>query len=185
MGNDLAKDRGASALERCWYALYTRPRFERKVHARLVQKQVKAFLPEREVTHTWSNNRVRKIKEPLFPSYIFVNATAVERYHSICTPGVAYIVGIRGKPTCIPDDQIESIYRILRHGYDPEPYEYFESGDEVMITYGPLKGLKGICVQERSLTKLVVSVNLIHQAVAVTIERTQLRKIATRKASLV
>jgi transcription antitermination factor NusG len=177
MGDDLEVGNEASAVKRCWHALYTRPRFERKVRAFLEQKQLVVFLPEREVIHQWSNNRIRKIKEPLFPSYVFIYVSAKERTLSVCTPGVAYIVGVKGKPCCIPDDEIESIQRILNYGYDPEPYEYFEFGDQVEITCGPLKGIRGVFIQERSRAKLIVSVHLIHQSLAIAIDRGQIRKV--------
>lgn len=166
-----------SVPKRFWYALYTRPRFERKVWSLLQEKQLCAFLPEREVLHLWSNNRKRRIREPLFPSYVFIHATPKERYDGVCTNGVATIVGIKGKPSRIPEGQIDAIHRILEHGYDPEPHQYLNEGDMVQITHGPLKGLTGILAQIKDTTKLVVSVDMICRSVAITIERGQVRKV--------
>lgn len=168
------------APERHWYALYTRPRFEQKVDALLLQKKLHSFLPQRETIRYWSNNRKRRIKEPLFRSYVFVLADAKERYLSVQTYGVARIVGIKGQPSRIPDEQIESIYRIMANGYDPEPCNFLNYGDRVEIASGPLKGLGGFYIEDRGKSKIIISVAAIGQSIAVAVSPDQVKPIVDR-----
>jgi len=67
---------------RYWYALYTRPRFEKKVDLQLKELKIESYLPIRTVTKYWSD-RKKRIDEPLFPSYIFVFATLKDNNHII------------------------------------------------------------------------------------------------------
>ena len=55
-----------------WYAVYTKPRHERKVNAHLCGEEIKTFLPEIE---RWSRrkDRRKKILVPVFPGYLFIN----------------------------------------------------------------------------------------------------------------
>lgn len=166
----------SSPNERFWYALYTRPRFEKKVDSVLKEKGLHSFLPVRNVIRYWSNGK-KMIAEPLFPSYVFVHADVKERHHALQSYGVARLVGFGGKPACIPENQIQDIYRILEHGYDPEPFCNITYGDEVEIVSGPLKGLRGMYCEARGKRELVISVDVIQQAIAIVIERDQIRRV--------
>ncbi|NIR73133.1 UpxY family transcription antiterminator [candidate division KSB1 bacterium] len=164
--------------ERHWYALYTRPRFEKKVDEELKQKGLESLLPLRSVIRFWSD-RKKKIAEPLFPSYVFVHANSKERYQSTQTDGVVRMVSFSGQPARIPEEQIQSIRRILEHGYDPEPHQYLNAGDEVEVTVGPLQGTKGYLLEQRGSSRLVISIDAIRQSVAIEVERGQIRKIGS------
>ena len=54
-----------------WYAIYTRPRWEKKVNSLLINKGVESYCPLNRVRRKWSD-RIKTIEEPLFKSYVFV-----------------------------------------------------------------------------------------------------------------
>ncbi len=162
--------------DRYWYALYTRPRFEKSVHTQLKEKGLESFLPLHYVIRFWSD-RKKKIEEPLFPSYVFVHANLKERYQSLQTRGVVRMVCFNGQPTRIPEAQIQSIYRILEHGYDPEPYQYLCYGDAVEVVAGPLRGLRGFYKEDRGANRLIISVDAIQQSIAIEVERGVIRRL--------
>ena len=167
--------------QRHWYAIYTRPRFERKVFEDLETKQIKALLPVRAVNKVWSD-RVKRVIEPLFPSYVFTYSNCKERYRSLESPGVVRMVAFCGQPIRIPDEQIDAIATLMRLGYNPEPCQYLRAGDRVEVTSGPLTGILGYYLQDRGKTRIVVTVDAIQQAMAVEVERDQIRKIAAKAA---
>ncbi|MFQ5648569.1 MAG: UpxY family transcription antiterminator [bacterium] len=172
--------------DRHWYAIYTRPRFEKKIDAELKRKNLHSFLPLHCVTRVWSD-RIKKIQEPLFPSYLFVHANSRERYSALQSTGVVRVVSFNGQPVRIPDDQIEGIYKIIKFGYNPEPYQYLNYGDEVEIVSGPLRGLRGYYIEERGHDTLAVSVHAIQQSLTIQLGRGLIRKVArgTRESPLV
>lgn len=163
---------------RAWYALYTRPRFEKKIDQDLKQKRLQSFLPLQIVSRVWSD-RIKKIEAPLFPSYVFVHADRSERYLALQSTGVVRMVSFNGEPVRIPDSQIEAVSRILKHGLQVQPTQYLKFGDTVEVTAGPLQGVQGYFIEERGSGKLAVSVHAIQQSLIVQIDRNLIKKIGS------
>jgi len=110
-----------------WYALYTRPKFEKRIASTLGQKEIRAFLPTHSITRNWSD-RKKVVDEPLFPSSVFVFANFTERYESLQSTGVVRMVQFNGKPAQIPDEQIHHIQRLLNSGFAPSRTSILEPG---------------------------------------------------------
>ena len=68
------------ATEKKWYALYTKPRWEKKVYRLLSERGMEAYCPLNKVKKKWSD-RIKLVEEPLFKSYVFVHTEEEE------TPG--------------------------------------------------------------------------------------------------
>ena len=162
---------------RYWYALYTRPRFEKKVDLQLKELDIQTFLPLRTVTKYWSD-RKKQIDEPIFPSYLFVYANSKEQFLAFQSYGSVRLVSFNGRPTRIPDEQIHAVRRVLTSGYTPIVNHYFAKGDEVEIVSGPLVGIKGFVTEHRGSNHFSVFISGIRQAVAVNIEAHNLKLIA-------
>lgn len=161
--------------ERFWYAMYTRPRFEKKVDSELRRKRLHSFLPLLQQSRVWSD-RVKTVETPLFPSYIFVHVNKRERFNALQTTGVVRMVGFNGEAVRIPDAEIEAIDLVLEHGYRPEAHQYLRFGDEVEIVAGALKGLCGFFLEQRGHDRLAISVHAIRQSVAIQVDRGVVRK---------
>ena len=159
-----------------WYAIYTRPRFEKKVDMELKRKGIESYLPIQTVVRQWSD-RKKKVDQPLFGGYVFVHTTSNDRIDSLQVDGVVRMIGFGGKPSIIPDDQIESIKRFLTEGFRFEPIDYLVKGDRVKVTYGPLMGVEGKLVEKRNERRFVISIEAIRQSIAVEIDPGLLRKI--------
>jgi transcription antitermination factor NusG len=124
----------------------------------------------------WSD-RKKKILEPLVPSYVFVRVNELERYLSLRQPGVVRMVTFNNRPARIPENEIESLRSVLKHGFVPEPYHYLSSGEAVEIVAGPLQGVSGYFIEERGLSRLAISVHAIKQTLAIEVSRCQIKKI--------
>jgi transcription elongation factor/antiterminator RfaH len=154
-----------------WYAVYTRPRHERKVNRHLSKDGYTTFLPEIE---RWSRrkDRRKKIVAPIFPGYLFVHAEldGEKRLRVLRTDGVVRILGNNGTPVAVPDNQIESIRTIVQSKTPVNPYRYLKRGRMVRVVTGPLEGVEGIFLSAKGSGKLVVSVELLRRSVSVTID---------------
>jgi transcriptional antiterminator NusG len=154
-----------------WYAVYTKPRHERKVNAHLSQEGITTFLPEVE---RWSRRKDRKkrVSYPIFPGYLFINTelNGGNRLKVIKTKGVIRILGNKGIPTAIPENQIEAIRRIVDNGKEISSYPYMKTGQMVRVMSGPLNGVEGIFVADKGKGKLIISVDILHRSVSVEIE---------------
>jgi len=154
-----------------WYAVYTKPRHERKVNAHLAREGIMTFLPE---IVRWSRRRDRekRIYYPIFPGYLFINTdlNGGSRLKVIKTRGVVRILGNKGIPTAMPDNQIKAIQKIVDNREAVSPHPYLETGQIVRVISGPLDGVEGIFISEKGRGKLVISVDILHRSVSVEIE---------------
>lgn len=158
-----------SQTDRRWYAVYTVVRHEKAADNVLKEKLIDTFLPIREVISQWKD-RKKRVLLPLFPGYLFVKTTLDEKLNILNSPGVVRILGISGTPSPIPDDQIESVRKLLESKVLFDPHPYLRGGKRVIVTHGPLQGIVGRIIERRGLNKLILSVDLIKRAVSVEVD---------------
>jgi transcription antitermination factor NusG len=99
--------------KRSWYAIYTRPRCEKKVHLLLMTKGLEAYCPLNKVKKKWSD-RFKWIEEPLFKSYVFVKVMEDEKSLVRMVDGVVNFVYWLGKPAIVKDNEIDVIRKFLK-----------------------------------------------------------------------
>lgn len=95
-----------------WFAVYTRPRFEKKVAEILTRKRIENYCPFNKVVRKWSE-RKKIALEPLFTSFVFVRVTESEMSLIKEINGVINPVYWLGKLAVIRDSEIDSIRRFL------------------------------------------------------------------------
>jgi transcription antitermination factor NusG len=95
-----------------WYAVYTKPRWEKKVNRMFLERQIESYCPLHRVHRKWSD-RIKIVEEPLFKSYVFVCITEAEKTAVRMINGVVNFVYWLGKPAIIKGREIEIIRRFL------------------------------------------------------------------------
>jgi len=153
-----------------WYALYTRPRHEKKVARQLTDKGIESYLPMRKVLRQWSD-RKKWIEEPLFGCYLFIHVNPGERLPALQTHGTVRLISFRGEPTVVPDREIETIRRILRENPVVETGPVAAVGDMVEIVLGPLTGLQGRLEAVQGGHRFIVSIDSIGQSVRFNVDK--------------
>ncbi|HEV3223237.1 MAG TPA: UpxY family transcription antiterminator [Puia sp.] len=125
-----------SALTSHWYAIYTKPRWEKKVHSLLSEKKIESYCPLNKVRKKWSD-RMKTVEEPLFKSYVFARVNSDEQTKVRMTAGVMNFVYWQGKPAIIPAKEIETIRKFLNEYENviAEPMQLKEDG-RVIIRQG-------------------------------------------------
>jgi transcriptional antiterminator RfaH len=158
-----------------WFAIYTLPRAEKKVHAELVKKGISVYLPLWRTLRQWSD-RKKWVEEPLFRSYLFVNISRDQYFDVLNTPGVVRYITFEGKAVSVPPQQIEAVRFFLSSDEPlPENFEQFLPGQSVEVIKGPLKGLFGELIQSAGKHKVKIEISAVGQSVYVTIPMAQLR----------
>src|SRR5689334_8581242 len=121
-----------------WFAIYTRPRWEKKVNQLLKEKGIESYCPLNKVRRKWSD-RVKIVEEPLFKSYVFVKVNDEDRATVRMTTGAINFVYWQGKPAVIKEKEIAAIKKFL------DEYENVEAkpidlkvNQRVRITTGTL-----------------------------------------------
>ena len=153
-----------------WYALYTKPKSEKKVKERLIENSYEVYLPLKKTLKTWSD-RKKWIEEPIFRSYIFIKIDYNKNYiKTLQTDGVVTFIKSAGKAISIKDKEIENVKKWLD---SKEKYEItntiYNKGENVIIKEGHLKGPEGKIIEIRGSKKLQLSINAIGQALIVEI----------------
>jgi transcription antitermination factor NusG len=159
-----------------WYAVYTYPRHERSVTEHLEAHVIEAFLPSCRVKSRWKDRRV-EIERVIFPCYVFARMKLHHRVTVMSIPSVIRIVSFSGAPVAIPDAEIDAVRLCLGVGAKVEQHSYIEVGERVRVRSGAFEGLEGIVLRRSNGCKLVVSIGLIHQSVALEIEAKELETI--------
>ncbi len=155
---------------RQWFAVQVKPRCEKICALSLRQKGYEEFLPLYKRMRQWSD-RSKQIELPLFPGYIFCRMDPAIGARIVTTPGVIRIVGFGKNPVSIPDDEIATIKTVDSSGLSRHPWPSLHSGQRVRINEGPLCGIEGTFVSCKNHNRLVLSVPLLQQAIAVEVER--------------
>jgi transcription antitermination factor NusG len=95
-----------------WYALYTKPRWEKKVNMVLERKGIEVWCPLQKIQKQWSD-RKKIVEEPLFKSYVFVHIEDNEKTAVLMTDGILNFVYYVGKPAVIRDEEVAIIKKYL------------------------------------------------------------------------
>ena len=126
-------------VDKKWFALYTKPRWEKKVNLTLLKKGIEVWCPVQKVQKQWSD-RKKIIEEPLFKSYLFVQIDYVpERLRVLMTDGALNFVHYLGKPAIIRNEEIDVIKRYLneeKSKIDIISAEGFKKDSKVKINTG-------------------------------------------------
>jgi transcription antitermination factor NusG len=162
------------ATELAWYAVWTRSRHEQVVREQIERKGYEVFLPTITRWSRWKD-RKKKIDWPLFPGYCFARFEARERLPILTCTGVVSIVSFDGEPAPVPDLEIDGIRRLVTSELQYDPCPLVREGMVVEVTHGPLKGVVGRLVRKGAHARLVLSVDLIGQAVSVEVDAADVR----------
>lgn len=159
--------------QRRWFAVYTAANHEKKVQKHLRMRDVESFLPLYTVTRRWKNRTTVKIELPLFAGYVFVRISRTEGARVLAVPGVRFIVGNGHQALPLPDEEIE-ILRSGLHLRRVDPYPYVKVGAQVRIRSGPLVGLQGVIVRKDDQLRVVLTLDLIKESIAVHVSAEEL-----------
>ncbi len=152
--------------EKNWLAFYTKPRQEFKTAELFGNLSIEYFLPTIITLRQWSD-RKKKIRIPLFSGYVFAHVDEKERLYAVQQESVVKVICFSGKPSIIPEWQIESLKKMLLDTPDVFVTHGLEAGQQVKITEGPFEGVVGIIKVVNKEKWLSVSVELVNRTVSV------------------
>ena len=157
-----------------WFAVWTRSRAEKSVSEQLTRKGIEVFLPTITRWSRWKDRR-KRIDWPLFPGYCFARFEPRDVLAVVTCHGVASVVSFDGEPAPVPDVEVESIRRLVTSELQFDPCPLIKEGSLVEVVHGPLKGVIGRLDRKGGHARLVLSVDLIGRAVAVTVDAADVR----------
>lgn len=142
--------------EKKWYAVYTKPRSEKKVADLLTKKGIENYCPLNRVKKQWSD-RKKIIYLPLFTSYVFVHASLEEQLKVLQTDGILNFVYWLNKPAVIKNDEIDIIKRFLNeYSFIRLKKATVNINDKVRIVTGPLMEQEGQVISIKNKTIKII-----------------------------
>lgn len=162
-----------------WYAVYVHSRAEKKVHERLLCMGYESYLPLVVKLKKWSD-RMKKVEEPLFKSYLFVRADIRKYFEVTEIPGVTRFVSFNKEFVIVPESQIIAIKKYCDdyvEGEDETNITAFHEGQLVRITSGPMTGLTGRLAPIDNKKRLVVYIESVGQYLPINISRSKVEAV--------
>ncbi|MDD5458085.1 MAG: transcription termination/antitermination NusG family protein [Phycisphaerae bacterium] len=149
-----------------WWVVHTKSRNEKALANDLADRNVHYFLP---MTTKISRKSGRKIKSllPLFGGYLFFCGNEDDRLAVLKTNRTAGIIEVKNQPRLI--NELAQIQQAIVSGASLAPHKYIEKGKLCRVTSGPLADLKGIVIESRDQTRLILQVDMLGQAASVEI----------------
>lgn len=165
-------------LQREWYVLHTRSRFENVVNDGLLKKSMEVFLPKIQVKSKRRDRRLL-IRVPLFPGYVFVKTDLNPHEHIeiVKTVGAVRLIGNRAGPISVPHKTIESLQIMISVGSPVSAVNRLEKGDRVMVVVGPFQGVVGVFMRYKGKGRIIVNIDALGQAAGVEVDEADVEKV--------
>lgn len=131
-----------------WYAVYTKPRWEKKVAKLLDEKGIENYCPLNKVVKQWSD-RKKVVMEPIFKSYVFVRVEDKEKFELKNISGILNFVYWLGKPAIVRDEDIDTIRKFLNEFGEVTVSEIdqFKVNARVRVKQGIMMNYQGLLVE--------------------------------------
>lgn len=161
-----------------WRVIYVKARHEKCVCRDLADRGIESYLPLRKELRQWSDRR-KWIETPLFSCYVFTRSSQTELKRVYVIDGFVKFVSSNGKPSIVPDNQIESVKRLIEyHSNDIDVLEGDYSGYEAEVIAGPLIGLRGKIVELINGKNFVVSIEGLDKLLSIKVSADAVRLIS-------
>jgi transcription antitermination factor NusG len=151
-----------------WYVLHVKPRCEKKVADHSRQLSLSHYLPLRTEAKVYQRRKVI-VEKPLFPGYVFVSFDRDKRVELLKCNQVVRILEPMNRRQML--HQLAQVRRALRADPALITCMPIQKGRLVRIKGGPFLGVEGRITELKGTTKVILNVEMIGQAVAVTVER--------------
>jgi transcription antitermination factor NusG len=139
-----------------WFAIYTRPKNEKKVAEQLFKLGIDVYCPMVTQMKQWSD-RKKKVESPLISSYVFVNLDEKDRNTVFEVHGIVRYLYWLGKPAIVQDHEIALLKDNLKGILSSVEVQGLQPGDSLIISKGPFQGKEGVVSQvEKNKIRLIL-----------------------------
>ncbi len=160
---------GNTIENKSWYLVYTKPQSESVAAENLMRQNYQTYLPLFKKVRI-KNAQLRKVIEPLFPRYVFIELnTETDDWSPIrSTIGVSKIVNFGFTPAKVPDSLI---YNLRDNENSDGLYEFVEKklvkGQSIEILSGPMMGYSGVFNKYSTKDRVNILLNLLGKETSV------------------
>lgn len=164
----------ATAVEKRWWVLHTKPKAEKSVAAMLEKKRIQHFLPLVTVRHTYSNWQAT-FHKPLFPGYVFLMGNEDARVSALETNKLVSVLNVTDQELFA--QEIGDIQRAVASGQRMNIFPALRAGARFRVTSGPLRDIEGVIERVGSQARIYAAVTVLGQSVTLEIDPALLERI--------
>jgi transcriptional antiterminator RfaH len=148
----------------CWWVMHTRPRQEKALARQLTGQGISFYLPLIS-KRTRIRNKVLAAQLPLFPGYLFLHAEHEQLLKAYASRRVVRHMHVANQQQLWQD--LRQVHRLIASGLPVAPELALVPGKKVVITSGPLVGLRGVIARSVSGHRFIVQVDFIQRGASV------------------
>lgn len=150
-----------------WWVLQTRSRAEKSIARHLFAEGIPFFLPQHERRRRIQRRTVRSYL-PLFPGYLFVRSTRAEFRDPTVERAIVNRLAVSDQLQLTED--LLDIYRMVRSDRPVTAEPRLQPGMTAEIVSGPLAGMSGRVIQQKSRLRFVVAVRFLQTGAAIEVD---------------
>lgn len=158
-----------------WWAMYTMSRREKELMRYLRVHEIPFYCPLITRKSRSPSGRVRTSHVPLFPSYVFVNATSEQRQGALKSNCISKTIEIEDSVSIIAD--LSQIRQLVEANAPLTQESRIQPGQTVRVVSGPFMGIEGVVLSRRGEERLHVAVRFLQQGASVAIEDFQVEPV--------
>jgi len=159
-----------------WWAMYTMPRFEKKLMRQLSDLNISYYGPTISRRYRSPAGRIRTSYEPLFPNYVFVYGDEMARYRAVSTGSVARWLPVVRTDELITD--LRQIRDLILTEAPLAPEAKLLPGQRVRVRSGVFKGFEGTVLRRENEIRLLIAVRYMGRGASVALDDCQLEPIS-------
>jgi hypothetical protein len=153
--------------ERDWAVAWTKARCEKSLAEYLAVREVPHFLPLYSHRKVYGKS-VQTSRLPLFPGYVFFDASAIPHTDVYASRKVAQVLR-PGQPDLL-GRELSNLSLALSVDESLREARFGQPGRKVFVARGPLKGVYGEFVRYGSDARLIIRVEFISRAAELAID---------------
>ena len=154
--------------------LHVKPRTEKKMVVFLSHDRLWHYLPLWTKVRRVQRRKVRT-EVPVFPGYVFARLDSASRVAMLKTNLIVRVIQVQNERMLI--HQLRQVVHAGRRATEVRRVPIFKKGDLVRVTQGPFYGVEGYIRRDTGGTSVVLNVDILGQAVAVTISPSDCEKV--------
>lgn len=154
-----------------WFVAHTKPRREKKLEAYCRRQGIAVTLPCYDSAHKYRGKTV-VFQKPLFPGYVFLQLELPQKDALRQNDHVANLLEVFDQETF--QRQLSDILLALEAKMEVRLAPAIGEGARVRIKAGPLQGLEGWVERRSGMSAVLLRLDFINRAAAVTIDADQL-----------
>jgi transcription antitermination factor NusG len=158
-----------------WWVAHVRSRQEKVLARHVAPLEVPFYLPQRQNEARRGGRRFVSYL-PLFPGYFFFRGPARQRIEVLRSNVVVRLLEVPDQP--LLTRELRELRALQEAGATLTPYTPIAPGTSVRVVEGPFCGYTGRVLREQSRLRLIVSISMLRQAVAVEFSREVLSPVA-------